>query len=507
MAKFLSHDGQDKSGLRAEVMVQTGTGKIKNIVHRGKPSEDGSYRNVEVEFAPDNPKLQHKVYALLDTTATELWNYIQEAQASNKDISYRIESQRRRAVARDIKFEDLKHSEQVVRVLAAIDNVFSHEAKTNPTEDPESDAPSALHNNTNAQQNSSPAYMGGGISPVKAIAAAREAHLPASIIDALIAAAILQGVNPDEAAAAGLSSDESESVPRQTILGNSRAIEEKPWTLYNTDGRTNPGSYAVAHAASAERFALDHLVSLYSAGKKTAVTVNEDMISQAASVAIELLAIADETQLAIVGRSDRQKNSYNRSLSLVLDAVEKRHNVPIGGDDKIQSDWREAVLVETKERFLGVISIAEGSVPTSEEIAAQAQVSDAEVKSESEESGVAPTPPVSGTEVLEASFNASEVDVKALPATFIPSQEFPIEEDDDFVPPSADTIERLRVMCADADVLDSPKLISDWLEVNLGVRSARKAHFALVDEFLDFFAAVSPSVLRTVILEGSPAAA
>jgi hypothetical protein len=501
MGKFLSHDGQDKNGLRAEVMVQTGTGKIKNIANRGKPSEDGSYRNVEIEFAPDNPKLQHKVYGLLDTTASELWAYIQEAHLSNKDISYRIESQRRRTIARDIKFEDLKHSEQVVRVLAAIDDVFSHEAKTNPAEDPEAEAPSALPGN-NTHLGGTSMNANNGISPIAAIEQARAAQLPASIVDAVIAAAIMQGVKPETAVAAGLDSHSENSVQRQTIRGNSRAVEEKPWTLHNTDGRTNPGSYAVAHAASAERFALDHLVKLYSEGKKTPVTVNEDMISQAASIAIELLSVADDIQLAIVGRNDRQKNSYNRALGLVLDSVEKRHSVPIGGDETAQAEWRELVLTECSERFIGVLAVAEGTVPSADDLA---NFNSPELSSMEKNT---PSKEAKGTTALETSLGAHEVEIrKAAVSAFVPSQDYPSEGDDNFTPPSPDAIDRLRTMCADADVLDSPKLISDWLEANLGVRSARKAHVALVDEFLDFFAQMSPLELKRHILEGSSAAA
>lgn len=502
MAKFLSHDGQDKNGVRAEVMVQTGTGKIKNITNRGKASDDGSYRNVEVEFTPDNPKLQHKVYALLDTTATELWNYIQEAHSANKDISYRIESQRRRAVARDIKFEDLKHSEQVVRVLAAIDNIFSHEAKTTPTEDPDSEAPSALHNNTANSINSR--SKNSGVSPLEAIKSARQAHMPASIVDALIAAAILQGEKPEEAIAVGLEGTDANKIDNTTIRGNSRAVEEKPWNEYNTDGRTNPGSYAVAHAATAERFALEHLIKLYSEGKKTNVTVNEDMISQSASIAIELLEIADDVQLDIVGRKDRQKNSYNRALSLVLDAIEKRHNVPIGGDAQVQSEWRGLVLLEATERFKGVLYISEGVTPSAEDIIVPTADDDSVT---SEQSEVTQDNDV-GTDVLESSFNATELPAdNGKSQTFIPSAKHPLEGEKNFTPPSAETIERLRIMCAEADVLDSPKLISDWLENNLGVRSARKAHYALVDEFLEFFDTYPSEKLHEIILQGSTSAA
>lgn len=119
MAKFTSLYGIDSTGVRAEVVVQTGTGTIKELNPRGSAHSDGSYRNVEVVFTPDNPKLVRKVYGLLDTTASDLWSYIQQAHEAGTQVSFRIESQRRRHVERTIPFAELNHSEDFIRAPTA----------------------------------------------------------------------------------------------------------------------------------------------------------------------------------------------------------------------------------------------------------------------------------------------------------------------------------------------------------------------------------------------------
>lgn len=512
MAKFLSYDGIDKNGVRAEVMVQTGTGRIKNISGRGKENPDGSYRNVEVEFDPDNPKLQHKVYALLDTTAKELWDYVQEAHLAKKDISYRIESQRRRNVDRALKFEDLKHSEQVVRVLASVDTVFSHEALTSPAEDPDSGAPSALNN----AASTTPVSAVGSGDAMQALSAARSQGLPDSIVDSLAALALAQGYPASEVLAAGFASDNDRAV--RSFVGNSRAVEEKPWNFTNTDGRINAGSYAVAHAATAERFALDHLVMLYSAGKKTNVSVNDDMIAQAASLAIEILEAADSVQGYVVGRIDRQKNSYNRALSLILDSIEKRNPVPIGGEEEDVDKWRDSVVTEASERFVGILMVADGKKPTVDDLQAwtAGQTSPAETVlpvTPSAPKDQAPEPAIakveaSSEEVLQTSLGAQEItSVESTETKFTAPTGLPVEGEDGFVPPSAEDIEVLRDLCVEAGIVDNPKAISDWLERTIGVRSARKAHADVVGAFLDFYtAAGSDRVRYEVVGAHNPAA-
>lgn len=509
MAKFISHDGVDNQGVRAEVMVQTGTGRIKEIAPRGKQAEDGTYRNVEVVFDPDNPHLKRKVYALLDTTSKDLWEYVQAAQADQRDIAYRIESQRKRNVDRTKKFDDLEHAEEVVRVLAAIDTVFSHEAKTNPKEDPTGDNPSALDQDitpaVSAPAASASASAVSASSSLAALAAARSAGLPAVTVDTLAAFALAAGATIDQVQSAGLDGEVPVSTP-SAVTGRLAASEEKPWMAYNSDGRVNAGSYMVAHAATAERFSLDHLIGVYSEGKKSNVDVSSEMIAQAASIALVLLEVADAVQANTVGRTDRQKNSYNRALSLVLDAVEKRYSVPVGGNNEAQQTWRDAVIAEASERLYGVLEVAQGRVPLSEaERAAKQQVQNSSPVA----SVTAPTAKaVSGEDLIAQEFGASVVTAPAhaIPSGFVPAEIQPDAGAPDFVEPAQDLVERVRALCIAADVAKDAKAVSDWLERTVGVRTTRRIHAPVLQAFLDYYEAAGPDVVRAEVLGSGTAA-
>jgi hypothetical protein len=505
MAKFLSHDGIDAQGVRAEVMVQTGTGRIKEIVGRGKAAEDGSFRNVEVVFDPDNPHLKRKVYALLDTTAKELWEFVQAAQGDQRDIAYRIESQRKRAVDRTKKFDDLIHTEEVVRVLAALDGVFSHEAKTNPKEDPSSENPSALDQDIPAAGAAAAqpfASAGDPVSLIAALAVARQGGLPATTVDTLAALALAAGAKLDAVLAAGF--DNEATFTPAAVNGRVAASEEKPWMAYNSDGRVNAGSYMVAHAATAERFSLDHLIKVYSEGKKTAVDVSEAMISQAASIALVLLETADDVQVTATGRADRQKNSYNRGLSLVLDAVEKRYPVPVGGNDEAQATWRASVTAEASERLYGVLEVAQGRLPLPEAERAAAAAATPVVSAPVAVPAAAPVAPAAVTASAPAASGAdllaAQLGATVVTTGFTAGAAFPGADDAGFLEPGSDLVERVRALCIAADVATDAKLISNWLERALGVRATRKVHAPVLASFLEFYEGAGPDVVRAEVL-------
>lgn len=520
MAKFLSHDGVDKNGVRAEVMVQTGTGRIKDLVGRGRAGEDGTFRNIEVVFEPDNPHLKRKVYALLDTTGKELWEYVQAAHADKRDVSYRIESQRKRGIDRTKPFTELVHTEEAVRILAAIDDVFSHEAKTNPKEDPSQENPSALTQDDDTTS-AAPAAVVVTAAPAAAdpskllasLAAARQAGMPATTVDTLAALALAAGAGVDDVASAGFDDVETPSAPRP-VVGRTHAVEDKPWNAYNSDGRVNVGSYMVAHAASAERFALDHLITVYSEGKKTAVDVSDAMIAQAASVALVLLEMSDEVLIkAVGGRVDRQKNSYNRAMSLVLDAVDKRYHVPVGANNEARAEWRAKVVAEAAERLYGITEVAQGRLP----------------RPESERNGVPAAAPAPAVEAVKTVDEASEVDevkpaakktaakkAAAKPAAVVAdvfgettavvsgdafkAGVFPAAEEATFIAPDELLVGRLRDLCSKAGVAGEAKAVSDWLERAFGVRATRKVHAPVLESFIDFYEKAGAERIRTEVL-------
>lgn len=452
MAKFISHDGVDKNGVRAEVSVQVGTGRVKEINGRGKEADDGSFRNVEVVFDPDNPLLKRKVYALLDTTAKDLFDYAQAALNDQRTVAFRIESQRKRGVDRTVKFEDLKHTEEAVRVLAGLDNVFSHEAKTDPAEDPSNDNPSALEQHKQGLPVSSP---GGPVAAVnldtvlEQLGAARNAGLSATIIDTLVGHALAAGA----------------TIEQTGVKGSS--------------------TYPVGVASRAEQFALDHLVEHYSEGVKGGVDVSEEMVSQAASVALELLFLADSVHARVVGGEiSRFGVSYESALHVVLDAVAKRHPVPLGEKEGAQNDWRAAVTEEATERLHGIVSIAQGVNPA---------ILDSETEN------VVPVEETTVNETVNETVNVSEfsqevstnVDttVLTLPAPVLP-------DSPDFIEPDENVIGRLRELCILADVMADPRAIGAWLESKTGNRVSRRVHAPILEQFVEFYETAGPERVR-----------
>lgn len=470
MPKFLSHDGLDKNGIRAEVMVQTGTGRITEVVGRGKQNEDGSFRNVEVVFDPDNPLLKRKVYGLLDTTAGELWSYIQKAQEDGRTVSYRIESQRRNGVDRGTPLAMLNPTEQIRRILASIDGVFSHEAKTNPVEDPSNENPSAL------TQNLAPATTAGAGVSVEAVTVALRdavaAGMPQGVVDALAATALVAG-------APGSVVLEHLGVPASSSADSLESVE-------------------VERAAQAEQFALDHLIAIYTPAKsKEPVSVSDEMLAQAASVALALLEISDlvQAKYADVPTARRASRSYAHALNLVIDAVDKRYPVPVGGNEQSQSEWREAVMDEVLERLYGLTQIALGKVPLSEE-QRHASVQSSPVTAAEEV--IVTEPAVSAEETIldEISLLKSSTEVHLFEAP-----DMPAEGSAGFTMPDAAVIGRLRELCETANVTHDTKAISDWIERRLGVRSARKVHAPVLAAFCDHYEAAGPDQVRLEVLQ------
>jgi hypothetical protein len=499
MAKFTSYDGVDKNGTRAEVTVQTGTGRIKEIVGRGKENEDGTYRNVEVVFDPDNPLLKRKVYGLLDTNATELWAYVQAAHAEDRTVSYRIESQRRNGVDRSLAMGDLNSTEQVRRILAGVDGHFSHEAKSNPAEDPDNENPSALGQPVHHAPAAAPA-AGPSATPDRVLAAlaqARHAGMPDVTIDTIAGQALAAGATIAQVQTAGFDTTADTSAARDGHTAF--ASEEKPWMVWNSDGRVNYGSYAVARAAEAEQFALDHLIEVYTPAKsKTTIDVTETIVAQAAAIALQLLDLADKVQVAAYGggRPDRMKNSHARALGMVTDTVGKRHPVPVGGTEDAQAAWADLVVAEASERLYGLGEIAHGRTP--------------KPLSERDDLRVTQGP----APVTVAAVTADPVTPVAAALDMLGGQDitpfhtgtYPADTEPGFIAPDAAVIARLRDLCEKAQVAQDTRAISDWIEHVVGVRSARKVHAPVLEAFCTHYEQAGPVQVRVEVLGAANAA-
>jgi len=131
---FISKDGVDDKGIRAEVKIVVGYGDVVKI----KPSDSGKTNNVE--FAVANTEYNPSGYCR-DSRIIEV---LEKAMESNEPVHFRIETRRKSDVDRSRPFNELdsNRGKEVVKSLAAIrlegdeEWTLSSDAVTRLDEDP-----------------------------------------------------------------------------------------------------------------------------------------------------------------------------------------------------------------------------------------------------------------------------------------------------------------------------------------------------------------------------------
>ena len=271
-SKFVSHDGPDAQGFRAEVYVQKGTGKIVSI----KPGATNVTAQIAVKN--ENPKVKFPLMGWVPVN-DPIYPLIQEAFDAQASIEYRFESQRKSSEPRETPIMELRETmdkarEHTTPIFAGINGQLSSEAVTNPAEDP---AP------------------GGRIRAVDA------APAPA----------------PQQ-------QQVQQQAQQHNSQGNGHVVEEAPYKEYNSDGTVNYGSYAVTAAVGAESFARRLLADR----NPSAETV--------AHYAIVLLAIADTVQGYVTQKKPtRMAGSHTRIRGIVYDTVENFFPIPASRDQDL----------------------------------------------------------------------------------------------------------------------------------------------------------------------------
>lgn len=137
---FITKDGADPQGIRAEVKVLTGYGDIKET----KTSAGGKMTNIV--FTGENFRYDQNGWAQNDT---DLFKKIEEAEKNSEAIHFRIEYRRKESIDRSIPFNEMgtennmsKAKDMYFKSLAAVradsddDWTFAPNAVTNPNEDP-----------------------------------------------------------------------------------------------------------------------------------------------------------------------------------------------------------------------------------------------------------------------------------------------------------------------------------------------------------------------------------
>lgn len=172
-APFISYDGKDDKGLRAEVKVVVGYGDIFDV----EDSDNG--KAAKVTFKVENSKWKSSGWAPLDSN---IMKKVKEAQDAREPIHFRIETRRKDHVDRSLPMIEVSPPrdstaarDNTVKSLAAVrldseeDWVISPHAKTRLEEDPKSGggSPSAydtpleeLQPKPSSSHSSAPSYSG-----------------------------------------------------------------------------------------------------------------------------------------------------------------------------------------------------------------------------------------------------------------------------------------------------------------------------------------------------------
>lgn len=282
---FISHDGTDSNGVRAEVRVQKGVGKVVKI----EKHENGKTANVSVA----NPNLKHNIHGYINVS-DPIFPLIEEAFESKADVHYRTEGQRKRSVDRATPMEELRPDmatakQNITNIFAGINDRLSEEAVTNPSEDPD---------------------PGGRI----------------------------RATNQDTASAP--------AAPAAPVNRGANVVEEKPWTEYNSDGFPNLGSYAFGAALGVDSFVVRLLTEagmdvLSGEVDDTILTLSKDILDITDYVQVKVYN-------GHLSRPNRSATSHAKVRGVIFTIIEELIGldevVTLSGiEDEARREWKNNV--------------------------------------------------------------------------------------------------------------------------------------------------------------------
>jgi DNA-binding phage protein len=287
---FISYDGPDDTGHRAEVKVVTGFGIVSAI----DPSEKG--KSAKVSFTVENTKYKPAGWAPVGSAVHQI---VEKARESGDPIYFRLETRRKDSVDRKIPISELSSDATVARdniykSLAAVKNEFdtewtiSQHAKTNMAEDPSSSTGGSANDYT---------------------------------IEELQA---MSGKNK-----AGNS--------------NSKRFEGLPFDLYNPDGSLNPGSVAVSVPLNLYAFLTEYI-------KENGLDVSD---KDKFLVVRSMLKVCNNLQLAIydgkLEKPDLTAGSHTRARALVFESTRAFYplTVEIMTDAERLEEWMNDTVTKT----------------------------------------------------------------------------------------------------------------------------------------------------------------
>lgn len=301
---FIRLDGEDENGVRAEVRVIKGFGKVTDI----KPSSKGGASNVV--FSVDNTKYDITGFTPVESNLIPIVN---EAKETGAPIHFRIEVRRTRGVDRSLSMEEITAN-------GAKDNLFRSLSAVRQ----EGDENWTISQQIVTKIEDDPKPGGSGL--YSAYDMPNTASSPSS-----------SGRN----------------------VSRSEAYEPAPYVSLLRDGRINPGSVA----ASVPLNFLSFLLEWDRNNPDAQIGENKH-----AMVAKLMLSAANELQLSIwdgeMKTPDLSSGSHTRARALVFEVT--RSYLPFTEDvlssKESMLEWRKAVVEKSLAMWRWSISEAENSM-------------------------------------------------------------------------------------------------------------------------------------------------
>jgi hypothetical protein len=496
MKTFVSYDGIDANGVRAEVYVQDGKGTVKEI----KENKNGT---ADVHFQVEN--LKYPVHGWIGQD-NPVYDVVKKSLETKEEVNFRIEVQRKSSVERSIPISDLrtdmnKARENTISILAAINGISSDEAVTSPSEDPASTY--GRIKATGSEKKAPAVGVSNVLSVLQEVAASQT--VTSDIIAGIAAQAILNGAGVDDVLAAISGPDRKDD--SQPELKKSFSVEAPSWKSYNSDGRQNLGSSSIQAGVGAEQFVRGNIVKNLSLENYD----NTDLNNAVDFFAKAILAISDKIQAAVYGkgfRADRSVASHARVRGIVYDTINEYYPIPVNKDFKLSEEelnnWVTLVGKLSFNRFKLAIEVSNhttsideitlpDSLKTGSTMPEKATVLPEEVAVKEEpQASIAEetTPVIVETEDVNDAVSSAEVDYEVLPPSFIEESILVSGKLPDELAPTEDTIELFKEFVSDSglDKKDIAK-VSKFLAWTYGPRftKAQMIPDDVLTEFVDFY--------------------
>lgn len=497
---FVSYDGPDKEGFRAEVWVEKGVGVITSIEEKAQTAA------VKIR----TPKLTHPNIGNIRID-DPLYQEVLKYKDSGQEIPWRIESQRKPSVDRKTPIRELRTSTEVakentVRILASLGENFSQEALTNPAEDPDdSGRISALNTPVSKPQADVPAATASSADYLlkqlaSLLSSGGSNYLVSAVVNQLISlGADLSDVDKTLSETRYNQGRDVSTISANFRAQNSFAKEEARWKEFNSDNYVNIGSSIMQAVIGAEGATKDELFRsgiLSEEELNSSDPQSQSIVRYAISLVLEL---SDYTQTRLYElqdvsggarfRPDRALDSHTRARGLVYDTIRKYAPFPAEKNNDLWLAWKDETKAILENRVRVILSAAYPSL----RLTPPANSENASEENGSHESG-------------EVAGDANHVEQ----ATTTPESEVNTEE---FLPPrnpnvvnednpqaTEDGVELLRSLALSANLSSKEDLLAvgALLDYLFGVSIAKELSESNLNDFVDFYA-VDDELLRKAV--------